>query len=389
MFSSRLPDRLTTNLVSRVVAGRHASGAPLIDLTETNPTTVGLAYPAEVSTALADPRSTRYVPLPFGLEEARRAAAATYDTPHPASPERVVLTASTSEAYALLFKLLCDPGDEVLVPRPSYPLFDLLTRLEGVRETPYRLDRDDGWRIDRRSLERAWSPRAKAVLVVSPNNPTGSRLRLDERDWLAAFAGAQGLAVISDEVFLDYPLATRPEATSFAGEDRVLTFTLGGLSKSAGLPQMKLAWMLASGPEAVVSDALERLSVIADSYLSVSTPVQLAAARLIAAGHAVRAAIRERILSNLSCLTALIGQRSEVTLYAPEGGWSAVFRVPAILSDDEFVVRLVERHGVLLHPGYFFDLEGDGLLVTSLLPRPADFEQGIRAMLELVSEAGR
>lgn len=389
MFSSRLPDRLTANLVSQVIADRRASGTPLIDLTETNPTAVGIEYPDEILAALADPRSSRYAPEPFGMEEARRATAATYRPAEIASPERIVLTASTSEAYALLFKLLCDAGDEVLVPRPSYPLFELLTRLDNVREVSYRLERDDGWRIDRTSVERALSPRTKAVLVVTPNNPTGSRLDRDDRDWLVEIAHTHALALIADEVFADYPLVPRPNATSLAGEERVLTFTLGGLSKSAGLPQMKLAWMLASGPGALVSEALHRLALIADSYLSVSTPVQLAASRLIEHGRAVRSTIHERIARNFDCLSAFVRQRPEVTLYAPEGGWSAVFRVPAILSDDELVVRLVERHGVVIHPGYFFDLEGDGFLVTSLLPRPADFDQGISAMLELVSEAGR
>jgi aspartate/methionine/tyrosine aminotransferase len=302
-------------------------------------------------------------------------------------PEYVVLTASTSEAYALLFKLLCDAGDEVLVPRPSYPLFELLTRLDNVREVPYRLDRDGAWRIDRVSVERGCSPLTRAVLVVSPNNPTGSRLVRSDREWLVAFARAHGLALIADEVFADYPLSPAGEADSLLGERRVLTFTLGGLSKSAGLPQMKLAWMVASGPDALVGQALERLSVIADSYLSVSTPVQLAADRLIELGAPVRAAIQARLTQNLHELIRLAGERPEMTVYRPEGGWSVVCRVPAILSDDDFVVRLIEEQGVVVHPGYFFDLDGDGHLVLSLLPPPEHFIRGIAAIGELVREA--
>jgi alanine-synthesizing transaminase len=389
MFGSRLPDRLHENRVAAAARRLRQSGRPWIDLTETNPTKVGIEYPVVIPNALADPRGVTYDPEPFGLDEARRAVASTYPPDSPVSSDQVVLTSSTSEAYSFLFRLLCDAGDEVLVPRPSYPLFELLTRLDNVRDVPYRLDRDSAWGLDRGSLERALSPRTKAVLVVSPNNPTGSRIGRDDKEWLVGFAAAHGLAVIADEVFADYPLASRAGPVSFAGESRVLTFTLGGLSKSVGLPQMKLAWIVASGPVDLASRALERLSIVADSYLSVATPVQLAAGQLIAHGASVRAALHARLTRNLETLAALVPTRPDTTLYAPEGGWSAVLRVPAILSDDEFVVRLMDEYDVVVHPGYFFDIEGDGFLVTSLLPKPNDFERGIAAILDLVAEVGR
>jgi aspartate/methionine/tyrosine aminotransferase len=394
VFSARLPPRLTSNPVSRAIEAARRAGRALIDLTESNPTAVGLEYPPGLPATLADPRGALYVPSPFGLEEARRAVVAgsgwsTTSRDATALFDRVVLTSSTSEAYSCLFKLLCDAGDEVLVPRPSYPLFELLTALDNVHQVPYRLDRDGAWAIDRASIESAATNRTRALLVVSPNNPTGSFLKHDDREWLVDFAIGRQLALISDEVFSDYPLAASSEAVSLAGESRVLTFTLGGLSKSVGLPQMKLAWMRVSGPDALVAEALERLAIITDSYLSVSTPVQLAAAALLEQGRAIRRSIQARLTRNLESLVEAAARQPSVSLSPPEGGWSALVRVPAILSDDELVVRLIEQHNVIVYPGYFFDFEGDGYLVVSLLPRPEIFEEGISALLEHVAGAGR
>lgn len=377
MFSTRLPAHLGANRLSQAISKVRQSGRPLIDLTETNPTHVGLDYPAGVASLLGTPDAVRYAPDPFGLETARQAVGS--------DASCIVLTASTSEAYSFLFKLLCDPGDEVLVPRPSYPLFELLTRLDGVREVPYRLDIHSGWAIDRDSLSAALTEKTRAILLVSPNNPTGSMLKHDEREWLVELAASRRLAVIADEVFADYLLEPRPGSVSMAGESRVLTFTLGGLSKSAGLPQLKLAWIAASGPEPVLAESLERLAVIADSYLSVSTPVQLAAGPLIAAGRTIRGEILARLRRNLEVLLAAPARARAFTTYAPEGGWSAVVRVPAILSDDAFVERVLDR-GVIVHPGYFFDLEGDGFLVLSLLPEPAAFDAGLEVLLATVAE---
>jgi aspartate/methionine/tyrosine aminotransferase len=384
MFSSRLPPLLSENVLSRAVTAAEARGAVFIDLTETNPTVVGLDFDDDVTAVLAAPEAARYAPAALGLASAREAIARSLSGGTP--PGSLALTASTSEAYAFLFKLLADPGDDVLVPQPSYPLFDLLTRLEGVRAAPYQLDWHGSWSIDRGSLDRALSRRTRAVLVVNPNNPTGSMLRADDREWLVAIAAARGLAVIADEVFVDFPLNPRPDAASFAGEDRVLTFTLGGLSKSAGLPQLKLAWTAVTGPSALVASALDRLAVIADTYLSVSTPVQLAVPRLLGIGQRRAAVIQTRLSSNLAALTRAVADYPSLSLLTPEGGWSAVVRVPAVASEDDLVLRLLDA-GVRVHPGYFFDFPHEAFLVMSLLPPPDRFEEALARALPIVSEA--
>ena len=390
MFSSRLPATLAQNAFSRAVDALRRSGATLLDLTETNPTMAGVAYPADVLAPLADPRGQRYAPDPRGLVDARAAVAASYarDFSATVSPDRIVLTASTSEAYALLFKLLCDPGQAVLVPRPSYPLFDLLTRLEGIEARPYALEYHGVWSIDRASVDAALATDVRAVLVVSPNNPTGSMLRADDREWLVTVCATRGIALISDEVFAGYPLAPRADACSLAGERRALTFVLGGLSKSAGLPQVKLGWMLVDGPDALVARALERLDVIADTYLSVSTPVQLAAGPLIDRGRAIRGAILARVRGNLDALRAAVQAHPAVTLREPEGGWSAVLEVPATLGDEALALTLLERARVIVHPGYFFDFAGGAFLVVSLLPAPELFRQALDAMLPIAGRGG-
>ena len=276
MFSSRLPRSLTPNPLTMALVALRTSGAASIDLTETNPTAVGLDYPPATLAALADPEARRYAPDARGLGVAREAIVADYARRgRVVSPGGIVVTASTSEAYSILFKLLCDPGDEVLVPQPSYPLFDLLAGLEGVSLTPYRLVEHDDWSIDRRTVLEAFTPRVRAVLVVSPNNPTGSILRAGDWAWLAAECGRRGVAIIVDEVFADYPIAPRPDAAAPSGREEALTFSLGGLSKSAGLPQVKLGWIAVGGPDALIAESLNRLDVICDTYLSVSTPCRL------------------------------------------------------------------------------------------------------------------
>jgi hypothetical protein len=387
MFSSRLPAGLAPNAISQAATARRSRG-PVFDLTESNPTAVRLPYPPDVLTGLADASALRYDPSPLGLAAAREAVAADYARAgHVVAPDRVVLTASTSEAYAFLFKLLCDPGDDVLVPQPSYPLFDLLTTLEGVVARPYRLDDHSRWAIDRASVGRACSDRTRAILIVNPNNPTGSRLRAGDRDWIDAIAADRGWAIIADEVFADYPLRAGRDAVSMLGETRALTFVLGGLSKSAGLPQVKLGWMAVGGPDALVRPALERLDVIADAYLSVSTPAQIAAASLIDAGRAVRAAIQARIAANLASLERIAPPGSAVSLLPPEGGWSAVLRVPATLTEEALVLRLINEAGVIVHPGFFFDFDHGAHLVVSLLPEPHVFDAGIAGLVATCTEA--
>jgi hypothetical protein len=405
MFASRLPGELTPNRVSRAVAAARQSGIALLDLTETNPTAVGLPYPPGLLTALSDPLGLRYTPEPRGLLRARQVVAREQSAGRvrPLDPDRLIFTASTSEAYSVLFKLLCNPGEHVLTPQPSYPLFDWLTRLDGVVSRPYRLEHHRQWSIDRQSVLDALTPQSRAVLIVSPNNPTGSLLRADDREWLLALAAERQLALVADEVFADYPLAPAADACLVGGPiggpstgtiggpqpgpPYVLSFTLGGLSKSIGLPQAKLAWIGVDGPDALVASALERLDVICDTYLSVSTPVQIAVDRLIECGRSVRDAIRTRIRRNLDALTVAAGAHPSISVLPPEAGWSAVMRVPAIQPEETLVLRLIEQQHVLVHPGYFFDFAADAWLVVSLLPEPAIFDEAVARLLPVAAGA--
>jgi hypothetical protein len=381
MFSSRVPADREPNRIARAVAAVKAAGRPLIDLTVTNPTAVGIDYPDGLLQPLASPHALRSSPQPFGLEASRCAVVRDYSRRGiTVAPDRVVLTASTSEAYSLLFKLLCQPqGDDVLVPVPSYPLFDHLTALDGVRTRPYSLEYHSKWMLDLDSVDRAWTAGVRAVLAVSPNNPTGSFLSSDELGQLSERCAARDAALIVDEVFADYPLGG---ATPGNVPGTCLTFRLGGLSKSAGLPQIKLAWIAVSGPPALVEEALNRLELIADTYLSVSTPVQIAAEALLDAGAAIRAQILARVRANDEHLRDRVRRFPSLDVLHADAGWSAVVRVPARMTEEELVVKLIEQDGVSVHPGFFFDFPHEAFLVISLLPEPADFGQGVRRTLE-------
>ena len=384
VFSSRTPQSLTPNRLSQAVARRRQAGRSVIDLTLTNPTHAGFDYPADLLAPLADARGLSYDPQPFGLPAARQAVADDYLRRGIAlAADRVVLTASTSEAYSLLFKLLADPGDEVLVPRPSYPLFDHLTRLDGVTPRPYDVDYHGSWSIDLDGLRRAAGARTRAVLLVSPNNPTGSFVKADELDEVARIAAGRGVAIIADEVFADYELA--PGARLAAGRplDRrdVLAFSLGGLSKSAGLPQVKLGWIGVAGPDGLVSSAFERLELICDTYLSVSTPVQAAAAGLIERGRGVGGQIQARVARNHRRLHEIAATAPACRALVSEGGWSGVLQVPTLGSEEDLVVDLVDADGILVHPGYFFDFPRESFLVVSLLTPERVFEQALATLI--------
>lgn len=386
MFSDRLPAHLEFNAFTVALAELRRKGVPIVDLTVTNPTQVGLPYPPDLLASLADSASLSYEPAPFGLASARKAVAAEMSKAGlKVNPKQVVLTASTSEAYSLLFKLLCDPGDCVLVPEPSYPLFELLTKLDSVEAVAYQLEHHGVWSIDRESMKGSCGPRTRAVLVVSPNNPTGSMLRRDDREWLVEFAQAGQYAIISDEVFADYPIVPRPDAVSMLGESRVLTFTLGGLSKSAGLPQLKLGWIVVSGPDAIVSDAMERLELICDTYLSVSTPAQAAAAELIATGKEIRNAIKQRVQQNYRELERAAKAYPSVRVIEPEGGWSVVIEVPETVGEEALVRRILDEDHVVVHPGYFFDIQQGAHIVVSLLPPPGEFADAMKRVLDQVA----
>lgn len=376
MFSGRTAWQVTPNRIAAALGEYRRSGRPCLDLTETNPTGVGLPMPAgEIREALADASGLRYEPTPFGHAEARAAVAAYHGGA--VAPERVVLTASTSEAYALLFKLLGDPGDRVLAPVPSYPLFEYLAGLESLEVVPYPCRWDgDGWFIDLPALEERIDDRTRAILAVSPNNPTGAVIRRAEADGLLALCRERGLALISDEVFADYVVSDAPSRLrSLAGRSEALVFVLSGLSKACLLPQLKAAWIAVSGPAALADDALARLEVVTDTYLSVNTPVQLALPRLLALRECIRAPLMARLAVNRAALeTALRG--SAASPLPADGGWSAVIRVPRHPGEEERVLRLLARHGLSVHPGFFFDFPTEAFLVASLLAPEGEFTRG-------------
>jgi alanine-synthesizing transaminase len=382
VFSGRVPSELSPNRIARA----RAASPPRFDLTISNPTACGIEYPAGLLDPLARPEGVRYHPDPRGLRIAREAVAAEFDR-HAAKvdPERVVLTASTSEAYAFLFKLLADPGDAVLVPTPSYPLLAHLAQLEGVETHPYQLDRETGWRPDMHAIAAA-PQRTRAIVLVHPNNPTGSFVHPDDLAALSHLAARRGWAIIADEVFLDYPLDGGPGAgRSFASNLDALTFTLGGLSKSAGLPQLKLAWIVTSGPEGAAHAAVQGLEFVADTFLSVATPVQLALPSLLREGAAVREAILARCRHNLAALRGAAARLPAVDVAQTGGGWSAVLRVPAVVGEEELALELLREDGVAVHPGYFFDFPGEGTLVLSLLAEPDAFAEGVRRVLRRIA----
>jgi len=383
MFSDRVPKELAPNRLSTNVAAARAQGRPLVDLTVTNPTRVGFDYPHDLLAPLADPAALRYDPQPLGRIEARRAVARDYQRQGVlVDADRVVLTASTSEAYALLFKLLAGAGDDVLVPRPSYPLFEHLTQLDLVTAIPYDLEYHGAWSIDLTSVERAVTPRTRAILLVSPNNPTGSLTTRHELDRLAALCAPRDIAFIADEVFAEYELEPGALAGAGRGATRrdVLTFSLGGLSKSAGLPQVKLGWIAVSGPDALAAAAIDRLELVCDTYLSVSTPVQMAASALLNAGAGIRAQIAARTVANYRSLQSAAATASGCRLLRSDAGWSAVLQVPSLQSEEDLVLQLLEE-GVLVQPGYFFDFPRESFLVVSLITPPADLADGIGRVL--------
>jgi aspartate/methionine/tyrosine aminotransferase len=406
MFARRSNWNLARNALSAAIDEQRASGREVLDLTLSNPTIAGLEYPRdEITSALADPRALQYEPAPKGLLTARQAVARYYaEQGIAADPERLILTVSTSEAYSYCFRLLCDPGDEVLVPVPSYPLFEFLADIQDVRLVPYELVYDHGWQIEFESLRRGLDKRkdgarSRAILVVQPNNPTGSYAKEWEVRRLAALCREHDLALIADEVFLDYRVEAN-EAPSFANPAQAgasaLTFTLSGLSKISGLPQMKLAWLYCSGPEELAATAISRLEIIADTYLSPSAPVQLAAPALLEARHGIQRQLGSRVRANLDELdrqlarsgcssvaadALLAAQQQLCRRLRVEGGWYAVLRVPAIRSDEELALALLRETGVLAHPGHFFNFPGEGFLVLSLITPEREFGEGVRRLL--------
>jgi len=387
MFSSRFHWDPSPNRLTRLLQEKRRAGATILDLTESNPTHAGFSYPEEIVQALADSRALQYDPQPAGSLAAREAVCRYYaDAGNTVEPDRVLLTASTSEAYQYLFKLLADPGDEVLVPRPSYPLFEFLATMESLRVVSYPLVYHGGWSIDCDALAAAITARTRAIVLVNPNNPTGSFLKRDELRFLHSL----GLTLISDEVFADYAFSEDPHRVrTLASTTETLAFSLSGLSKIAGLPQMKLGWIVISGPTAARVEAKDKLEWIADTYLSVSTPVQQAAPRLLELGKGIQTEIANRTRTNLAWLQSAIAADSPCRILAVEGGWYATLQVPRIRREEDWALELLAEDNVLVQPGFFFDFESEAFLVLSLLTKPNTFQEGCRRQLARMEQCNR
>ena len=394
LFARRTSWNLATNRYTEALAAHRRATREVLDLTASNPTTIGLRYREdELLKALANGEALTYNPEPNGLLAAREAVS-TYYAAHGSqvSPDNLILTTSTSEAYAFLFRLLCDPGDTVLVPAPSYPLFDFLADLHDVKLERYELVYDHGWQIDFHSAQAAMerasraASRCRAALAVHPNNPTGSFVKPREAEELNRICAANEMAMVADEVFLDHSLGKDPPLT-FSSNSSVLTFTLSGLSKSSGLPQMKIAWIAASGPQPLLSDAMSRLEVIADTYLSMNTPLQWAVPVMLEERHGIQRQLRQRMIGNLAVLDAELASQELCRRLKVEGGWYAVLRVPVVGPDEDLAIALLLETGVLVQPGHFYDFASDGHLVISLITPGDEFAEGIRRLLACV--AGR
>jgi len=382
MFAERTNWNLAGNRLSEALARHRAGGKRLYDLTASNPTECGFDYETEtILGALRNPAALRYEPNPKGLEVARLAVTEYYSARGAAvSAEDIVLTTSTSEAYSFVFRLLCNPGDELLIPAPSYPLFGFLADIQDVKLVRYPLVYDHGWQIDFHCLQQAITPRTRGVIVVNPNNPTGHFVKEKELAKLNELCAARGMALIADEVFLDFALGDGRLVT-LAGNAGALTFAMSGLSKIAGLPQMKMAWVIASGPGELKRQALERLEVIADTYLSPNAPVQLATPAFLQQRHGFQKQVVKRMRKNLAELDRQLAGQKTCSRLEVEGGWYAVLRVPATGSDEDLAIELLTKDDVYVHPGHFFDFGAEGHLVVSLLAREEEFAKGIGRVL--------
>ena len=387
-FSKRTAWDTTETALAKALRELQQSGRPVLDLTASNPTRCGFDYDADSLLApLANPSALDYDPNPRGMLHAREAICRYY-AEHRASldPEQIFLTTSTSEAYSFVFRMLCDSGDEVLIAQPSYPLFDFIAELDDVRLVPYPLIYDHGWQMDEQSIRQRITSRTRAIVLVNPNNPTGHFTKPWEREMLEGLSREHGLSLIIDEVFLDYSFDSSAAAPSFAqGEAGALTFVLSGLSKVAGLPQMKAAWIACLGPQAERRQAQDRLEVIADTFLSMNAPVQWALPHWLATRDGIQNQIRARVRENLAALDEILAGQTLASRLALEGGWCAVLRIPSIHHDEKTAMALLAE-GVSVHPGYFFGFLESGWLVISLLGLANDFRRGVLATLHHIEQ---
>jgi alanine-synthesizing transaminase len=389
VFSQRTNWQRNPNKLSELLDFRRRSGQPVIDLTVSNPTELGLPYPiTKIESAFISPALAHYRPAPRGIPTAREAVVRYYAGKNQTvDPEDVFLTASTSEAYSLLMKLLCNPGEEILVPRPSYPLFEYLAQINDVRLTPYRLVYDGSWHIDISSIRSALSLSTRAIVLVSPHNPTGALLSGEELAAITRIASERSLPLIVDEVFIDYSFSGSHPTASTAGITDTLTFTLNGLSKFAGLPQMKLGWVVLSGAAEIRREAAERLEILCDTFLSVNTPVQTALPALMEIGSEVQKLILDRVKGNYRRLGDVFGKDSPCSVLSCHAGWYAILRLPNIKTDEQWALALLEKCGVSVFPGYFFEMENNETVVLSLLPEPKLFSEGILLIAEFVGRS--
>jgi alanine-synthesizing transaminase len=382
MFANRTQWNLTPNKLSEALTQHRAERKPLVDLTVSNPTECGFSYDqTAILEALRNPAALKYEPAPRGLVSARQSVCQYY-AGHGArvDADDVILTTSTSEAYSYVFRLLCNPGDEILVPAPSYPLFDFLADIQDVKLSRYALVYDHGWQTDFHALEKAITARTRAVIVVNPNNPTGHFTKRAEMEKLNAICAARDLALIADEVFLDFSLSAGLP-WSFAENRDAPTFTLSGLSKTCGLPQMKAAWLVASGPQEWKREALARLEVIADTYLSMNAPVQLAMPSFLSQRRAFQDQWIARVRRNLAELDRQLALQKVCSRFDVEGGWYAVLRVPATGSDEDLALALLHDTGVYVHPGHFYDFPSEGYVVVSLISKEIELAKGLKDLL--------
>jgi alanine-synthesizing transaminase len=384
MFSDRTNWNLKSNRLSEALAKYRAAGKPLLDLTASNPTECGFDYDRRaILQALSNPESLSYDPDPRGLLSARRAVSEYYSAREIVIPaDNIILTTSTSEAYSFVFRVLCNPGDELLIPEPSYPLFSFLADIQDVKLVGYPLLYDHGWQIDFHALQQAVTERTRGIIVVNPNNPTGHFCKPSEMRKLNDICAPRKIAIIADEVFLDFSLAENTPR-SFAANNGCLTFTMSGLSKISGLPQMKAAWLITSGPEELKAQALARLEVIADTFLSMNAPVQLAMPVFLELRHGFQMQAMARVRKNLAELDQQLLAQSSCSRLEMEGGWYAILRVPVIRSDEDLAIDLLNAQGVYVHPGHFYDFPADGYLIVSLITPDQDFKEGIKRVLSM------
>lgn len=386
-FSRRTGWERHTNQITSLYNQLKEDGAGVIDLTVSNPTVCGFSYPEqEILSALSSPGNMRYAPDAKGLVSARTAVAQLYASQgHAIDPEHIYLTASTSEAYAHIFRLLADEGDTVLFPAPSYPLFQFLGEINDVVLDFYPLAYDNGWRIGMAGLIEKIHPRVKAIVLVNPNNPTGNYVSSDEFNHLNKICAARDIALISDEVFFDYPL-TDIKPASLAGNRGTLSFTLGGVSKMLGLPQMKLAWTIVSGPDALAAEARQRLEIISDTFLSANIPAQNALPSWLRLKDDIQGQIRRRVRENYEWLNNETSRLKGSRLLAAQGGWYAVLNLADSKSEEEWVMKLLAKYHVFVHPGFFYDFDQGTVLVASLLPQPGQFKEGMLRLLSRVEQ---